>query len=114
MDRLIEFRSDDGSIIWVEVDEPEGEGGTERAGRFGEVLAKVKAKITFDQALTQVCTATEKVIKKLRDLSDQPDEIEMEFGFKMSSEIGASIAKVSSEGNYKVTMRWQGKKQSEG
>ncbi len=74
------------------------------------MVEKVKAKVTFDQALNQVCSATEKVIKRLRDLSDQPDEIEMEFGFKMSSEIGASIAKVSSEGNYTVTMRWQGKK----
>jgi len=111
MKQLIEFRSDDDSLIWIEVDEPEAEGGTERAGRFGDAVEKVKAKVTFDQALNQVCIGTEKVIKRLRSLSDRPDEIEIEFGFKMNSEIGASIAKISTEGNYKVTMRWQEKKQ---
>src|SRR5947207_1481056 len=107
---MVEVPLDGGGTIWVEVDEPEAEGGTERAGRFGDMIDTVKAKISFDDALNQVCSATERVIVKLRGLSDQPDEVEMEFGFKMGSEIVASIAKVTSEGNYKVTLRWKGDK----
>ena len=98
---------DGDGVIWVEVDEPEAEGGTVRAGRLGDMLKKVQAKITFDEALNQVCTSTERLITRLRKLSDQPNEIEVVFGFKMNAEIGASIAKASSEANYTVTMRWQ-------
>ena len=35
----------------------------------------------------------------------------MEFGFNMSGEFGAVIAKVTAEANYKVTLRWQPAKQ---
>jgi hypothetical protein len=107
MTSLVEFPIDNGGVIWVEVDEPEAEGGTVRAGRLGDMIKKVQAKVTFDEALHQICTSTERLITRLRDLSDQPNEIEVVFGFKMNAEIGASIAKASSEANYTVTMRWQ-------
>ena len=107
MSSLVEFPLDGDGVIWVEVDEPEAEGGTVRAGRFGDMIKKVQAKVTFDEAVNQVCTSTERLITRLRDLSDQPSEIEVVFGFKMNAEIGASIAKASSEANYTVTMKWQ-------
>jgi hypothetical protein len=107
MTSLIEFPLDGDGVIWVEVDEPDAEGGTVRAGRLGDMFKKVQAKVTFDEALNQVCTSTERLITKLRNLSDQPNEIEVVFGFKMNAEIGASIAKASSEANYTVTMKWQ-------
>ena len=107
MSHLIEFPLDEGGVIWVEVEEVEIEGGTVRAGRLGDMMKKVQAKVTFDEALNQVCTSTERLIAKLRGLKDQPHEIEVVFGFKMNAEIGASIAKASSEANYTVTMKWQ-------
>jgi hypothetical protein len=107
MTSLIEFPLDGDGVIWVEVDEPEAEGGTVRAGRLGDMFKKVQAKVTFDEALNQVCTSTERLISRLRNLSDQPNEIEVVFGFKMNAEIGASIAKASSEANYTITMKWQ-------
>ena len=107
MQRLIEFPLDGDGVIWVEVDEPEAEGGTVRAGRLSDMLTKVKSKVTFDEALTQVFASTGRIITKLRSMSDQPNEVEIVFGFKMNAEIGASIAKASSEANYTVTMRWK-------
>ena len=107
MTSLIKFPLDGDKAIWVEVEDPAAEGGTVRAGRLGDALKTVQAKVTFDEALNQVCTSTERIISRLRQLSDQPNDIEVVFGFTMNAEIGASISKVSSDGNFMVTMKWQ-------
>ena len=108
MRRLVKFPLADGNFIVVEVDEPETS-GTVRASRSDDMIDE--AKQTSDQSLNTIRTSTESVINKLQSLTHRPDEIEMEFGFNMSGEFGAVIAKVTAEANYKVTLRWQPAKQ---
>lgn len=107
MTSLIKFPLDGDKAIWVEVDDQAAEGGTVRAGRLGDAFKTVQAKVTFDEALNQVCTSTERIISRFRQLGDQPNDIEVVFGFTMNAEIGASIAKATSDGNFMVTMKWQ-------
>ena len=107
MRRLVKFPLADGNAIVVEVDEEAS--GTVRASRSDDMIDE--AKQTFDQSLNTIRTSTESVINKLQALTHRPDEIEMEFGFNMSGEFGAVIAKVTAEANYKVTLRWQPAKQ---
>ena len=108
MKRLVKFPLADGKVIVVEVDEPETS-GTVRASRSDDMVDE--AKQTFEQSLDTIRTSTESVINKLQSLTHRPDEIEMEFGFNMSGEFGAVIAKATAEANYKVTLRWQSAKQ---
>jgi hypothetical protein len=105
--RFIEFPLEDGSTIVVEVNEPEGERGTRRAARGTEEEPE-KAPQTFEQALSKIRPATEKVITTLRSLIQKPDEVEMEFGFSLSAEAGVIIASASTQANYRVTLRWKG------
>lgn len=105
MKRLIEFPMDDGSSVVVEVDEPEPEGGVTRAARFGEIAAR--AGQTFETALERLKPPTTAIIAKLRSLNDPPDEMEVEFGLKMTAEAGAVIAATGIEANYKVTLKWK-------
>ena len=107
MKRFIEFKLEDGSAVVFEVDEPEVGGTTRASRRPGEIVEE--AKETFEQALTKIRPATEKVIATLRGLSQPPDEIEMEFGFNLSAAAGIVIASASTEANYKVTLRWHDK-----
>jgi len=108
MRRLVKFPLADGNFIVVEVDEPETS-GTVRASRSDDMIDE--AKQTFEQSLNTIKTSTESIINKLQDLIHRPEEIEMEFGFNMSGEFGAVIAKATAEANYKVTLRWQPAKQ---
>jgi len=105
MKRLIEFKMEDGGAIIVEVDEPETGGTTRASRRPGEIAEE--AKETFEQALSKIRPATEKVITTLRGLAHKPDEIEMEFGFSLSAAAGVVIASASTAANYKVTLRWK-------
>jgi len=106
MKRLVEFPLEDGSSMLVEVDEPEPEGGVVRAARPGEIVAR--SQQTFEQALEKVKPAAGLVIQKLRSLSDPPDEIDVEFGLKLSAEAGAALlAAAGVEANYRITLRWK-------
>ena len=103
MKRLIEFPLQDGSSMIVEVDEPMSE-GVVKAARPGEVVAR--AKETFEDALDKIKPAAQSIITKLRGLHDEPDEIGVEFGIKLSAEAGAFVASAGVEANYKVTLKW--------
>ncbi len=107
MKRFVEFQLlDDGTTIVVEVNEAEEGRGSRRVAR-GSVEEPEKAPQTFEQALSKLRPATQKVITTLHDLIQKPDEIEMEFGFSLSAEAGVIIASASTEANYKVTLRWK-------
>ena len=103
MNSLIEFPLEDGSSIWVEVRDTET-GGLVPAAR-GDLTAR--AAQTFESALERVRPAAQAIIQKLRDLPDTPDEVEVEFGLKLSAEAGAIIAAGGVEANYRVTLKWK-------
>jgi len=100
---LIEFPLEDGSSLWVEVSEATPRGLTPAAR--GDL--PVRATQTFEAALEKVRPAAQAIIQKLRSLHDAPDEIEVEFGLKLSAEAGAVIAAGGVEANYKVTLKWK-------
>jgi len=111
MKRLIEFPLENGNSILVEVDEPEPEGGVVKAARPGEIAAK--ATQTFEAALEKVKPAAAAIISKLRDLADPPDEMEVEFGLKLSADAGAFLASAGAEANYTVTLTWKREEEKE-
>lgn len=108
MKQLVQFPLEDGTSILVEVEEPETE-GIVRAGRGGELIEKVQ--YTFEEALNQIKPAAETIIEKLRDLSSAPDQIEVEFGVKLSAEAGIFFASASTEANFVITLSWTRKEQ---
>ena len=110
MKRLVAFQLDDGSTIVVETDEPETEGAV-RASRAKDGFEV--AKQSFNDALEKIHSATESAITKLRNLSEKPDEVTMEFGFNFSAEFGAIIAKATTDANYKVTLNWKRKQEEQ-
>ncbi len=111
MKRLVEFPLQEGGTLLVEVDEPKRyaetitRGGVVKAARPGEVADK--AQDTFEDALDKIKPAAQAIIDKLRALSDAPDEIDVEFGIKLSAEAGAFIASAGVEANYTVTLTWK-------
>jgi len=107
MTHVVEFPLEDGGSILVEVTDQEEARGTRRAARGTEGEPE-QAPQTFEQALSKIRPATEKVISTLRGLVQRPAEIEMEFGFSLSAAAGVVIASASTAANYKVTLRWKG------
>jgi hypothetical protein len=103
MKKLVQFQLDNGESILVEVDEPQSQ-GIVRAGRAGELVEKIQ--YSFGEALDRIKPAAETIINKLRSLQTTPDQIEVEFGLKLSAEAGAFFASASTEANFVVKLSW--------
>lgn len=105
MKRLIEFPTESGESIVVEVDEPGTVGGTRRG--LSPEKALERGQTTFEDALEKVRPLATSVIDRLRSLSDPPDEVQVEFGLSFNAEAGAILASASTSANYRVTLTWQ-------
>lgn len=103
--RLVEFPLENGSSILVEVDVLDTEEGILKTSRNGEVITKAHKK--FEEVMEKVKPAASVIIAKLRSLHDSPDEIEVQFGLKLSADAGAFVASAGIEANYAVTLRWK-------
>jgi hypothetical protein len=104
---LIELPLEGNDSILVEVEELEGS-SLEPIARPGEII---QAAFTFDEALSKLKPITESVVKRLHGLSNPPDELGVEFAFKLSAKAGIVIASTDTEGNFKVTLTWKRDKQ---
>lgn len=109
MNRVIEFPLEGGGTFLVEVDQPQPEGGLQRAGAAGEVVER--AEQTFQTALEKIKPAAAAIIAKIRQLGDTPDELTVEFGIRLSAQVGVVLTKAAAEGNYKITLKWKQEKQ---
>ncbi|MGH7847309.1 MAG: CU044_2847 family protein [Candidatus Binatia bacterium] len=107
MKQLVEFPLEGGGSIVVEVEGAAGGPGVVRGGRPGEIIDQ--AKQSFETALEKLKPAAAAIIAKLRDLSEPPDEIEVEFGIKLNADVGVILASAGAEANYTVTLTWRHK-----
>jgi hypothetical protein len=111
MSHYIQYTTEDGATILVEaaVELDEDQSGVVRAGlkeKAGETVAQAKA--TFEEGLEVVRHNAQVFIKKVRELPDPPDEVEVAFGLKATGEVGNfAIAKAGAEANYTVKLTWK-------
>lgn len=103
---IIEYSMEDGNIVLFEVDRA-AEEGIVRAAKPGEIAGR--ARKTLEEALDGVKPAASAVIRKLRGLSDPADEVEVEFGLKLSADVGAVVASTGVEAHYKISLTWKRK-----
>ncbi len=110
MKRLVEFTSQGGAPILVEVEDV---GSADEIQRGLPPTAFIeRAHDSFESALEQARPMIYGLVNHLQLLRKDagyapPDEVQVEFGIIMSAEAGAILAAASSTANYKVTMTWK-------
>lgn len=101
MKQIIEFPTDYGTSIYIEVDEIVEDDRIALGDRFVHTAQK-----TLDSALESVKPLADTIMSKIKSLNEPADEVEVKFGIKMSGEFGAVIACGSAEVNYEITLKW--------
>lgn len=71
-----------------------------------EELAKMSAD-ALDSAMATVQAMARRVSAVAKSLHDQPDEVEVEFGITLDTEVGALLAKAGTEAAISVTLTWK-------
>lgn len=97
---LIEYTLENGDTLYIEAETSEDElsrisnsGGTETAAQ------------KFEQALDKTEPALSAVAKLVKRL--QPNEAQVEVGFKFAAKAGVILASADSEATFKVTLKWK-------
>jgi hypothetical protein len=104
MKQLVEFPLESGGSVIVQVDEDNPAIGLERAANAGEIVAR--AGQTLESALSGIRPAIDSIFSRFKDLVDSPDQIELEFGIKLNTQVGLLITSGSSEANMVVRLQW--------
>lgn len=95
---------DDGSFIFIEVEEPKGYGiepaSRDRKAVQGEVIKN------FGEELDEVVLAANAIIAKFRKFDSMPEEVQIGFGLKMSASAGAIITSGAIEANFNINLKW--------
>jgi hypothetical protein len=106
---LVEFPSESGEPILVEVEDVRLGGETRRGLSTSAVVER--AQTSFEDALEKARPMATGLVGKLRAIGDAadnpPDEVQVEFGIVLNAEAGAVLASASAGANYKVTMTWK-------
>jgi hypothetical protein len=97
---LIRFPVDSQTSVVVEVREDEG---FERVARSGAITDAPHAFVT---ALHDVRAAAVAALEVFRQGPGHPDSIEIEFGVRLTAEVGAVIARSALEGHLAVKLVW--------
>lgn len=100
---LVRFETGQGD--WLLVETNDHDTGVDRIGRRDD-NGVVSAATRLEEAVAQVRPAIRTVLDTLRELG--PDQHEIEFGIKLSAEVGVVIAKTAMEGHFTVKMTWRG------
>jgi hypothetical protein len=104
MKRVIEFPMENGEMLLVEVEDVGGSSSTLRGLPSPNVIER--ARVTYEQAIDNIRPAAERIIVRMRELAEPPDVIDLEFGIKLSADIGAFLASTSAEAQFTLRLTW--------
>ena len=105
MKEYLEFSTAECGSIIIEGDDLRSEGGVELAAGGGRIVRKMEK--SFEDTVDGIRTAAELLASKLSDLSETPDEVQIEFGIGMNGKAGAVIVAADIGANFKVTLKWR-------
>jgi hypothetical protein len=106
MNRLIEFKLDDGeqAKVLVEADDAIPTEGQTRVSIGGTVTEQ--ATKTFDTALSGIRLIVSSVTRHVVDAVIDAQEVELELGFKLTADAGVILARAGAESHCKVSIKW--------
>jgi Trypsin-co-occurring domain 1 len=108
MAKYVDFPLDGTQSIRVEIESPEASGGVVRGGGSRGTQEVIEsASVAFDKALAKLKPMCAAIVRQIRDSVEQPEEVEVEFGVKLSAEAGIILTSTSGEANLKISVKWK-------
>jgi hypothetical protein len=62
---------------------------------------------SLEQVLAGLGPATRALVSQVRELTDSPHEIELEFAVKLSADARIVIARAGGEANFRIVLKWR-------
>ncbi len=110
MTKLIVYPLEHEGSVTVEAEDAFAQKDLRRAARGG--ISYEQASTTFDDAVKSVKPMTNTIIHNLTDTG--ANQVVVEFGLKLNGGLDFIVAKASAEANFKVTLKWDLKNETDG
>ena len=108
MNKLIEFKTENGDNFFVEVLEPPLNESFRDGSQDNNMRGAVQnISDNFEKALKPLKDISGSIIKSIKDIVNAPDEIEVELGLKFSARAGLVLTCVDSEANLRIALKWK-------
>ena len=109
MVKLVEFELEDGSSMYVEVDEKLPTADQPQVpGLVSSKKEEIKKTTyqTLQKSLSGIKAIGNSIIEKVKEFNEPADEVEVKLGLKMNADFQFVIAKGTGEVNYEITLKW--------
>jgi hypothetical protein len=105
-EQLARFGLEDGGWAIVELNDvdPGFRSVASQVGRSGRIF---DTGSSIEDALRSVARVADAAIAQFRRSTGRPDEVEIQFGVRLSAEAGAVIAANSGEGHLHIKLAWR-------
>ena len=108
MKKLLEFKTKDGDVFYIEVAEENSGGQFRGAGTDDSTRGIIQNTAqTLDKALKPLKEISNSIISSVKEIINSPDEIGVELGLKFSSKAGIILTSLDSEANFKISLKWK-------
>ena len=107
MKKVESYTLEDGNVIGIELEEVDrDQSRTARAvSRGGEGVSEDRS---FTKIVNKIPMLTNSVFSALKEINE-PKEVELEMGIKLSAKTGVVIASADSEAHFKLKIKWENK-----
>lgn len=107
MSNIVKFETENGPV-YVEVTTPRAQkSGVQKAGLKQDAKQVIQnATSTFEAALANAFVAANTLVDRAVSLKVQPQELNIEFGLKVSGEMDLFVISGDTEANFAIKIKW--------
>jgi len=107
MANIVRFSTDNGPVF-IEVKGPRAQkASVKKVGIKQDAKELVQsATTTFEEALANAFTAANSLVERAASLKTQPQELNIEFGLKISGEMDFFVISGDTEANFAIKIKW--------
>lgn len=107
MSSIVKYETDYGPV-YIEVGaSDERKTGVHKAGLAQDGKALINnATATFESAVQNAFVAANTLVEKATSLKTQPQELNIEFGLKLSGDVNFFVVSGTSEANFAIKVKW--------
>jgi hypothetical protein len=104
---VVQLKLNENTTIFVEVVEPDRIPAEveENVGAAEKVAGDTATG--FINALDNIKPLMAPMLSSLRSIDEKLEGVSIEFGLKLTGQLGAIIASASAEANFKITLQWK-------
>lgn len=106
MKKVLPLELSDGSFVYVEVDDADDTLVEELPRGIQPASRSSKTTQKFETAMNNIKPAINALMRSLKEINE-PDEICVDVGIKVSQEFGAIFASAGGDVTFKVSLKWQ-------